>query len=94
MERHAPPSLLSPYERAVRSAEALDGTLRIALALAKSHRDIDLSGLERQLGRLCAASLDLAPAEGRAMRSRLAVLVADLDALSACLAGQAAGEEP
>lgn len=89
MEKHAPPRLLSPYDRVVRSAEALDATLRLALALARSQRTIDLSGLERELGRLCAASLDLTPAEGRAMRSRLATLVADLDALSACLAGRA-----
>ena len=77
---------LSPADRAAAAAESLIGTLRMARALARSRRSIDLAGLEQEIGRLCAAALDLPLAEGRAMRPKLALLLAELDALSASLA--------
>ena len=57
----------------------------MALVLARSHRSIDLAGLDQEIGRLCAASLDLPPEQGRAMRPLLATVLAELDALSACV---------
>ena len=78
--RHA--AAITPSDRAT----AVTGLLRMARVLAESGRPIDLTGLEQEVGRLCAASLDLAPAEGRAMRAELAAVLAELDALSACVA--------
>ncbi len=65
--------------------EALLATLRVARVLAQSQRRIDLAGLDEEIGRLCAAALDLPPTEGQAMRPRLASVLAELDALSACV---------
>ncbi len=76
----------SPSQRAVALAEALVGTLRMAHALAQTRRHVDLAGLDQDIGRLCAAALDLPPAEGLAMRATLATVLAELDALTACLA--------
>jgi len=86
MDRQANTMSLSPADRAAALAEALIGTLRMARALAQSRRSIDLTGLEQEIGRLCAASLDLPPAEGQAMRPKLAMVLMELDALSASVA--------
>ena len=79
----------SPADRAVAAAEAVAGTLRMALLLAESRRRIDLAGLEEEVGRLCAAALDLPPEEGRAMRPLLLGVLAELDALAACVSALA-----
>jgi hypothetical protein len=63
----------------------------MARALAQSHRSIDLAGLDQEIGRLCAASLDLPPEQGQAMRPLLATVLAELDALSVCVAANADG---
>lgn len=76
----------SPSDRAAVLVEAVVGTLRLARVLAQSQRPIDLAGLDQEIGRLCAAALDLPPTEGQAMRPRLAAVLAELDALSACVA--------
>jgi hypothetical protein len=62
------------------------GTLRLSAALARGGRRLDLDGLDRMVGRLCAQALDLPPAQGRRVRPLLAGLLADLDALGALLA--------
>ena len=62
----------SPSDRVGALVEALLATLRLARVLAQSHRRIDLAGLDQEIGRLCAAALDLPPAEGQAMRPKLA----------------------
>jgi hypothetical protein len=67
-------------------ARAAVGTLRMARALAQSRRSIDLTGLDQEIGRLCAAALDLPLAQGQAMRPLLASVLAELDALTACMA--------
>ncbi len=82
----------SPSQRATALAEALVGTLRVAHALAQARRSVDLAGLDQDIGRLCAAALDLPTAEGQAMRGTLATVQAELDALSACLAALAEDE--
>lgn len=60
-------------------------TLRVARGLLENGRRVDLEGLDRVIGVLCARALDLPPEEGRAIRPRLALLLADLDALSLAL---------
>jgi hypothetical protein len=84
----------SPLDRATAAADAITGMLRVAHLLAQSRRSIDLAGLEQEIGRLCAASLDLAPEEGRAMRPKLAGVLAELDRLSACVRGMADDAAP
>jgi hypothetical protein len=64
---------------------ALRGTLRFARALAEMRRPIDLAGLETQVGQLCAACLDLAPADGAYLRVLLRELAGEIDALDAML---------
>lgn len=59
--------------------------LRTTEALLRAARPVDLRGLEAEVGRLCAASLDLPPDEGRLMRDDLAALLARLDAVDAVL---------
>ena len=51
---------------------------------------IDLTGLERQVGLLCAQSLDLPPDEGRRVRPRLLALSGSMEVLSRALAARAA----
>lgn len=93
MNKPAHSVLPSPSERAALSAEALAGTLRVARVLAQSDRKIDLAGLDQDVGRLCAAVLDLPPAEGRFLRPQLALLLAELDGLSHCMGALAEGSE-
>ncbi len=68
--------------------------LRMTRGLVASGRSVDVAGLERQIGLLCAKTLDLAPDEGRMLRPMLVGLLADLDALSSALAQQFANPEP
>jgi hypothetical protein len=74
-----PPELLT---RTGQLADRIAGTLRMARALALNRRDIDLDGLDNEVGKLCARALDLPPDQGRQFRPRLVGLLADLDALS------------
>jgi hypothetical protein len=83
MDTHADAAPCSPSDRAAALAQAAIGTLRMARALAQSHRDIELAGLDQEIGRLCAASLDLPTEQGRAMRPLLIDVLAELDALAA-----------
>lgn len=64
---------------------ALRGMLRVAEVLAREGREIDLSGLEERVGRLCAGVLDLPPESGRGLRAELALLLGDVDTLAALL---------
>ena len=86
MDPHAEPTPSSPSDRAAALARASVGTLQVARALAQSRRSIDLAGLDQEIGRLCAAALDLPAAQGRAMRPLLVDVLAELDALAACVA--------
>src|ERR1044071_273316 len=72
--------------------QEMRGTLRVACALVRQGRRIDLAGLEEHVGRLCAASLDLAPGDGRAVRADLFDLRADAEALLAALQADGAQE--
>jgi hypothetical protein len=88
MDTNAESAPSSPSDRAAALARAAVGTLQVARALAQSRRSIDLAGLDQEIGRLCAASLDLPAAQGRAMRPLLFSVLAELDALSACMVAQ------
>lgn len=70
--------------------DQLGGMLKLARVLAQSRRPLDLQGLAELAGRACAASLDLPPAQGRAMRPRLLALLAEVDALAASCRAAAA----
>jgi len=85
-DRHA----LRAFEALVDSAS---GTLKIARALVEANRTIDLAGLDQMVGRLCAGALDLSPAAGRSVRSRLRVLQTELDALGVVLSRAAPTDE-
>ena len=66
-------------------AEGISATLRIARALIEGHRQVDLAGLDAMVGLLCARALDLPPEQGRALRPRLMLLLAELDGLTGAL---------
>jgi hypothetical protein len=70
--------------------DAIHGTLSVARGLVRARRQIDLRGLEQDVGQICAACLDLPPEQGRAMRPRLQALLAELDALGTDFAADAA----
>lgn len=67
-------------------AEGISATLRMARALIEGHRQVDLAGLDGMVGLLCARALDLPPEQGRALRPRLLLLLAELDGLNGALA--------
>jgi len=72
--------------------QALVRTLRLADALVRSRRDVDLAGLEHWVGRLCARALDLPYADGQALRPGFVAVLAALDAL-ACTVAESAGTD-
>jgi hypothetical protein len=91
----APPSLPDPFAPVEPSmeaagaralAEGVSATLRIARGLIEGHRQVDLAGLDAMVGLLCARTLDLPPEQGRALRPRLMLLLAELDGLTGALA--------
>lgn len=72
----------------------LDGllaTLRLAQALTESGERIDLTGLDDQIGRLCAGALDLPPTISRALRADMAQLGLQISALTTTLRTQSPG---
>lgn len=66
-------------------ADELIHTVRIACALAESNRRIDLNGLERRVGTLCAQALDLPADDHRQLRAQLIALSNALDTLGRLL---------
>lgn len=69
--------------------EQFGHTLGIARSLVQAGTLVDLTGLDAEMGYICARTLDLPPEEGRALRPVLIGLRADLDALSGALATRA-----
>lgn len=63
-------------------AEQLTRLVDTARALVDSNREVDLTGLECEIGLLCAKSLDLPPEEGRRIRPRLIALFGSVVGLS------------
>jgi hypothetical protein len=62
--------------------DAVTRTVRIAHALIESGQPVDLTGLDRGVGLLCAKSLDLPPSMGRALRPRLVAVLQTLDEMT------------
>lgn len=77
-----------PIEAVRTLADELTRMMGLACALAQSGRAVDLTGLEDQVGLLCAKSLDLPPEEGRRVRPRLIALSGSIEALSRVLAAR------
>lgn len=75
------PAVASALPQAEQAAEAVAALLRLARGMAECGRRVDLAGLERLIGPLCARSMDLPAAEGRRMVPLLAALVGEIDAL-------------
>jgi len=71
-------------------AEQLTCMIDVSRGLVEAGRAIDLTGLDRQVGLLCAKSLDLPPDEGRRVRPRLLALSGSIEALSRAMAARAA----
>jgi hypothetical protein len=66
-------------------ADDVTQTLGVARGLVEAGRYVDLTGLEDQIGLLCAKALDLPSDEGRAIRGDLVGMLARVEALSAAL---------
>lgn len=64
-------------------------TLEIARRLVDGGKRVDLTGLDSQMGFVCARALDLPPEEGRALRPALIELLHAVDTLSAALMARA-----
>lgn len=81
------PTATDAYQTAVIVAamEAMQATLAVAAALAGEGRRVDLTGLENEVGRLCAAALAAPRGAAPALRLRLEALLRDLDRLCAAL---------
>ena len=71
-------------------ATELTRTIDLARELTELGRAIDLTGLDRQVGLLCAKSLDLPPDDGRRIRPRLIALSGSMEALSRALTARIA----
>jgi len=76
----------TPLGAVRRFAADLANTIGLARRLVRRGVTVDLTGLEQQVGLLCAKTLDLAPEEGRRMRPDLIALNADVDQLASVLA--------
>jgi hypothetical protein len=72
----------TPLERARAGARSLRQTAALARAFADAGREIDLTGLDGQIGFVCAKTLDLPPAEGRLMAGELQALLAEIEQLA------------
>ena len=75
-------------------AGSLARTLSLARALVEAGRRIDLTGLDSQVGLLCARALDLDPEDGRSVRSHLIALRSEIDALAVLLARSPPADDP
>ena len=72
-------------------ADDVSRLLGMARGLVDAGRMVDLTGLEDQVGLLCAKTLDLPQEDGRAMLGDLVALRAQLDGLEAAMAQARAG---
>lgn len=66
-------------------AEEVRRVVSVAHAMLASGRPVNLSGLDRSVGLLCAKALDLPPEEGRALAVELASLVESIAVLSSII---------
>ncbi len=66
-------------------SKTLHDTVNLAAGLAAGGRRVDVTGLERSVGLLCAKALDLPPREGRTACALLFSLLGRIDALGVAL---------
>ena len=66
-------------------SKTLHDVVNIAAGLAGGGRRVDVAGLDRSVGLLCAKALDLPPGEGRAACALLFSLLNRIDALGVAL---------
>ena len=80
---------MSDDEARIKRVEAMSlgvsATVRTARGLAEAGRPIDVAGLDRMVGVLCAHVLDLSHYESRGFRERLRGIGGELDGLVAAL---------
>ena len=69
--------------------DGLARTICIAQVLLQNDRSIDLTGLDRGVGLLCAKALDLPHELGRSVRPHLLALLSEADRLTDALQTQA-----
>lgn len=68
--------------------ETMAATMLMARALLVAGHRIDLDGVEREIGDLCAEAVALPRAEGRRLRPALQGLLSEVEALEADLAAR------
>ena len=73
------------HQAVIALSEDLARTICVARVLVEHGRTIDLAGLDRGVGLLCAKALDLQPAAGRNVRPHLLSLLAQADSLTEAL---------
>lgn len=71
------------------SVQQIGCTVEIARRLVAGGKQVDLTGLDGQMGFVCARALNLPPEEGRALRPLLIDLLGAVDALAAELMARA-----
>ena len=76
-------------QAAIAMAEGLARMMCIARILVENGRTIDLAGLDRGVGLLCAKALDLPVTGGRAVRPSLVAVLSQADTLHEALRDQA-----
>lgn len=74
--------------------DGLARTICIARILVQNGRTIDLAGLDRGVGLLCAKALDLPSPAGRSLRPHLLALLTEADGLTEALQAQAQSSSP
>ena len=79
----------SAVQTAVGMAEGLSRTICIARLLVENGRTVDMAGLDRGVGLLCAKALDLPPEAGRGLRPSLMMVLAEANQLTEALRNQA-----
>lgn len=93
--REPPQSIIEDAPRLARLRARLEGaqaTLRLAQALAESGEHVDLTGLDDQIGQLCAGALDLPQATGRQLRADMVFLARQIETLGIALRARPPGQ--
>ncbi|WP_158746014.1 hypothetical protein [Acidisphaera sp. L21] len=75
---------------AIGMAEGLARTICIARLLVENGRTVDMAGLDRGVGLLCAKALDLPPDSGRSLRPTLMMVLEEANGLTEAIQNQAA----
>jgi hypothetical protein len=83
-----PKAMDTPADAVRDFAEQLTNLVDIARALVDANREVDLAGLDSEIGLLCAKCLDLPPDEGRRIRPRLIALFGSVEGLSRALSAR------